>query len=603
MAYGKVICMFKLFFTKNDFLTITNVVKKYRILFSINIVVVLIGACLEGIGVGFLVPVLESLDVSRESDGFFTSFAKEIFAFLNIPYTFLSLILVFSSLILLKYIVLMVQQRLARILSSTVTRDLRCQCTENLLEVSIKYFYGRKLGEIISTIFNSTQNAGGTLEYLVMLVKGIVFSFTYLIVASVLSLELTVTMVVFILIAYFFVWPRFLKGKKYGQKEKSLMDRIHSELQDKFGGIKIVKQFGAENKMYQYVSNLAADYQKNAVKLMDNKIISYAFFEPFLFLLLVCAIIISVELLSMPLATLLVTLLIFTQIIPQFKTINSNLLMVNELIPHYSKVQDLITKNNKPYLLDGNNNITSINNEVKYERVSFAYDESDNYVLENVNITFPVNNVIALVGSSGGGKSTLVELLVRNQDPSIGKILVDGKDLKELKMHDWKSMIGIVDQDCYLFHESVIENIRYGNPLASKDEIINAAKQAYAHDFIENMENGYDTIIGHRGIRMSGGQRQRITLARALVREPKLLVLDEATSALDSESERLIQKSLNQLKGKITIIVIAHRLSTIKQADKIIFMESGKVIESGGHDELMALEGKYKYHVQLQTDG
>ena len=589
-------------FSKKYLDSIKELIKEYHWLFLFNVLVVLTGAVFESVGIGMLVPVFENMnDNEQSSDNFFSNVAKHVFDFFGIEYTFLNLILIFAALILMKYMMIMLQQRLSRVLSSSVTRDLRNKCVDNLLNVSISYFNGKKLGETISTIFNSTQNAGGTLEYLVMLIRGIIFSVAYLCVASVLSLELTLLLSASILVAYFFVWPRFKKGKKYGQDEKRLMDSILSELQDKFGGIRVIKMFNIENTIRANIHQQVSEYQKVQVSLMDNKIISYAFFEPFLFLLLVVAIVISAEVLALPLASLVVTLLIFVQIIPQFKMINSNLLIINELMPHFSKVNEFITTKNKPYIRKGTFHIDDFQNRLIFKDVSFAYANSNSRVLNNLNFEIEANKTLALVGASGGGKSTLIELILRNYIPSDGGIYVDNRNMLDFDNESWKRLIAVVDQDCYLFHESVIDNIRYGKLDATEEEIFLAAKRAHADHFIQELEDGYSTIIGNRGARLSGGQRQRIALARALVRKPKLLILDEATSALDSESERLIHLSLEELKGKITIIMIAHRLSTIRNADKIIFIDEGKIQEMGTHDELMALNGRYQYHIGLQT--
>ncbi len=592
----------KLFFMRHDMNALLGIVSEYRLLFSINIVVVLIGAALEGVGIGLLVPVLESLNVGSESDSFFTTQAKHLFAYTGIKYTFINLIIVFTALMLSKYLMLMVQQRLSRMLSSSATRDLRIESVSNLLSVSLGYFHNKKLGDIVSTIFNSTQNTGGALEYFVMMIKGAVFALAYLVVAFMLSWELSVGLLGFVLIAYFLIWPRFMKGKQYGAMEKELMDSIYSELQDKIGGMKVVKQFSTEKKMLNEVKVLVRNYQENAVNLMDNKIISYAFFEPFLFLLMVTLIVVSTEMFAIPLASMLVMLIIFTQMIPQFKTINSNLLVLNELLPHHHKVQDLISKIGKPYITDGSQSISKIETNIELKQVSFSYDGCENLVLDNINIIFPARKTTAIVGPSGGGKSTLIELLARNYDPDKGKVLVDGVNIKDVKKINWKQLMAVVDQDCYLFHESIYDNIRYGKINATQDEVIQAASKANAHEFIENTEDGYETLIGQRGTRLSGGQRQRVALARALIREPELLILDEATSALDGESERLVQVAVDNLKSSITLVIIAHRLSTIKHADLIVFIDNGRVLESGSHDELMHQGGRYSQHVRLQYD-
>ncbi len=294
----------KYFFTKPIVVSIRDLVRQYKKLFIINVFFVLAGASLEGFGVGLLVPIMESINVGQTGDSIFTSLAKEGFLWLGVSYNFLNLIIVFSSLILLKYAAIVAQQRLSRVLSSTVVRDFRLKCVSNLLSTSLSFFHRKKLGDLITTIFISTQNSGGILEYLILLIRGIIFAISYLIVAFVLSPELTITMMLFVVSAYFFVWPKFKKGRLYGQKEKELMDDINSNLHDKIGGIKVIKQFSTEGKMLREVRILVNKYQKNDVNIMDNKLISYVFFEPFLFLILITSIVISVELLSVQVSVL-----------------------------------------------------------------------------------------------------------------------------------------------------------------------------------------------------------------------------------------------------------------------------------------------------------
>ena len=379
------------------------------------------------------------------------------------------------------------------------------------------------------------------------------------------------------------------------------MDDILSYLHDKFAGLRVLKLFNLENSIFYEIEDKVTNYKNIQIKITDNKLIAYIFFEPFLFLLLVIAVITAFEVFQMPLSVLIVVLLIFVQIIPQFKVINSNVMMINELLPHYKKVLDIMGRDNKVYLPNGETNIDNINKCIEIKNLSFYFDVNDVKVLNNINLEIQANTTVAFVGSSGSGKSTLVDLITRIYDPKEGEIRVDGNNLKDIDMASWKKIIGIVDQDCYLFHDSILNNIKYGKLTATDDEIVKAAKKAYAHDFIDELEDGYKTIIGNRGARLSGGQKQRIALARALVRNSKLLILDEATSSLDSKSESLIQKTMHHLKGTTTIILIAHRLSTIREADTIFFMDKGKIIERGSHDELIELNGYYNNYVRLQS--
>ena len=243
--------------------------------------------------------------------------------------------------------------------------------------------------------------------------------------------------------------------------------------------------------------------------------------------------------------------------------------------------------------------IKEFNDKVVYDNVSFRYGEFD--VLKNIDLSIPKGKMVALVGESGGGKSTMVDLLPRFYDVCHGSIKIDGTDIRDFKISDVRGLMGIVTQESILFNDTVFNNIAFGMENATREAVIEAAKVANAHDFIMQLENGYDTIIGDRGMNLSGGQRQRLSIARAVLKNPPILILDEATSALDTESERLVQEALAKVMSNRTSIVIAHRLSTIQNADEIIVLVKGKIVERGKHDELIAKGGVYKRLTDLQS--
>ena len=234
-----------------------------------------------------------------------------------------------------------------------------------------------------------------------------------------------------------------------------------------------------------------------------------------------------------------------------------------------------------------------IDGRISFENVSFAY-ENDVPVLRDVSLEAPPGTTTALVGSSGSGKSTLASLVLSFNAPESGRVLVDGRDLARIRLADYRQHVGVVLQDNFLFDDTVEYNIRYGRARASREEVVRAAKLAHCHEFITGFPDGYDTVIGERGVKVSGGQRQRLAIARAILADPRILVLDEATSSLDSESEAQIQKGLQALRSGRTTFVIAHRLSTIRSADQILVIEQGRVVERGDHDELMATAGRYR---------
>lgn len=256
-------------------------------------------------------------------------------------------------------------------------------------------------------------------------------------------------------------------------------------------------------------------------------------------------------------------------------------------------LRQFIDPQGKEYIDETGHEIASFNQEISFENVSFTYPEKNEPAIAQCSFKLLKGSVTAFVGESGAGKSTLLDLILKLHYPSEGAIYVDGKDIKDISPQSWRSIIGVVSQDPCIFHESVEFNIKMGNPNASYDDLINASKLAGAHDFISQLEHGYQTIVGERGHRLSGGEKQRISLARALIRNPQILILDEATSNLDSESETIIQESLEKLRSLKTIIVVAHRLSTIANADSILVINEGKVAEKGAHADLLKNQGKY----------
>jgi len=270
-------------------------------------------------------------------------------------------------------------------------------------------------------------------------------------------------------------------------------------------------------------------------------------------------------------------------------------------LPSYREVYTFLDPKDKPYISNGTKRIKRLSSSIEFQEVNFKYSSRESAALSNVSFEVKQGQKVGIVGSSGGGKSTIVELLLRFYDPQAGRIIIDGADLKELNLYSWRGCVGVVTQDTFLFHDTVRSNIAYADPEASQADIEAAARQAYAHDFIRQLPQGYDTIVGDRGVLLSGGQKQRIAIARAVLASPDILIFDEATSALDTESEEVVQKALHEVgKGK-TVITIAHRLSTVYDSDNIIVLDEGRVVSQGKHSELLAQDGIYKKLVQMQA--
>jgi ATP-binding cassette, subfamily B, bacterial MsbA len=266
------------------------------------------------------------------------------------------------------------------------------------------------------------------------------------------------------------------------------------------------------------------------------------------------------------------------------------------------RLDNILSLEEKRFEQSGSQPFVNLSNSIRFKDVSLSYFKENSFALKDITFEIPYNRVTALVGESGAGKSSIVDMLVGLYQPTSGDILVNGSGLENYCLSDWRQSIGVVSQDTFIFNTSILENLRYGRPNASFDEVIDATKSAQAHDFILALPEGYKTIVGERGYILSGGQRQRLALARALIKQPEILILDEATSALDSESEKLIQQALAQFKSGRTVIVIAHRLSTIVEADQILVLERGQIVEQGTHGSLLQGHGRYARYWQLQSN-
>ncbi len=279
---------------------------------------------------------------------------------------------------------------------------------------------------------------------------------------------------------------------------------------------------------------------------------------------------------------------------------------LTQLVDNSAKIQRLnsiLEIGDKQFALVGGETFQRLQTDICFESVSLSYDNDQPFALQNLNFRIPRNQVTALVGQSGAGKSSIVDLLIGLYQPTIGQITINGKALHHYNQSSWRQRVGVVSQDTFIFNCSILDNLRYGSVDATLEQVVAAAKAAQAHQFILTMPNGYETVVGERGYRLSGGQRQRLALARAILKQPEILILDEATSALDSESERLIQQALAKFQQDRTIVVIAHRLSTIVEADQILVLEQGQVVEVGNHKTLMKKQGRYAHYWNLQTQG
>ena len=479
-----------------------------------------------------------------------------------------------------------------------VVRDIRNQIFEKILYLPLPFFSEERKGDIIARMTSDVQEIEGSImNSLEAFFKNPILIIGNITVMVIMSWQLTIFVFILLPISGYFIGKVGKSLKKRSNKGQNKLGEILSTIEETLGGLRIVKAFNAEAKMHSRLAKENESYRVIMNGLMRRRFLAHPMSE-FLGTVVIVIIlwyggtlVLSGET-NLTAEVFIAYLTLFYSIINPAKAFSTALYSVQKGLASIERVDMILLAESTIKEKENPVRINQFNNKIEYKNISFKYDKD--YVLEDVNVTVEKGKTIALVGQSGSGKTTFVDLLPRFHDVNKGAITIDGKDIKDLKSSDLRDLMGNVNQESILFNDTFFNNIAFGVEGATKEDVINAAKIANAHEFIMSTENGYDTNIGDRGGKLSGGQRQRISIARAVLKNPPIMILDEATSALDTESERLVQDALDNLMKNRTSIVIAHRLSTIRKADEICVFNKGKIVERGKHDELLALNGYYK---------
>ena len=382
------------------------------------------------------------------------------------------------------------------------------------------------------------------------------------------------------------------------------MGDLLSIIDENISGLRIIKAFNAEKHINNNFEKDSNEYRSIMTKLLRKKDLSSPMSEFLSTIVMVIVMWFGGQLVlsadgSLSAQEFIGYILIFSQIIPPAKSLTGSYYHIQKGSASAQRVYEILDAENEITDVENPKHIKLLNNNIEFRNLTFSYENTN--VLSDINFKIGKGKMIALVGQSGSGKSTLADLIARFYDIENGEILIDNNNIKEIALADLRSLMGIVSQESILFNDTILNNIRLGKLDATEQEVMEAAKVANAHDFILETENGYNTNIGDRGNKLSGGQKQRLSIARAILKNPQILILDEATSALDTESEKLVQEALENLMHQRTSLVIAHRLSTIQNADEIIVLDAGKIIERGTHQELTAQNGHYKKLSDLQS--
>jgi len=611
---------------KNFLLLLKRLVPPYKKYLGLNIVMNILTAILSIFSFYLIIPILNLLFNVKSTAYEYMSFdylsgdswkhLKEI-AENNINYYF-SQILETSgaSKVLLIIAVYLIVTTIARVLAmylsyyymipirTGVVRDLRNQINDKIISLPLAFFTKERKGDIIARISGDVNEIESSImSSLDMLFKNPIMIFVYVAMMFFISWQLTLFVLVLLPIAGYIMGKIGKKLKRTSLIGQQQWGILISQIEETLSGLRIIKAFNAEDKISKRFHEQNDVFRNTTHRIFRRQQLAHPMSE----LLGTVAIAIVLwyggslilnEQSAINGANFMYFLTIFYLLINPAKDLSKSVYSIQKGLASMERIDKIIKAESN--ILDSEHPLSiCLNNQIEYKNVWFKYSEQ--WVIKDVNLQIPKGKTVALVGQSGSGKSTLSDLLPRFYDIQEGRITIDGVDIRDAKVKDVRDLMGIVNQEAILFNDTFFNNIAFGVKQATQQEVESAAKIANAHEFIIQSENGYDTFIGDRGCKLSGGQRQRISIARAVLKNPPVLILDEATSALDTESERLVQDALDNLMKNRTTLVIAHRLSTIKNADWIYVMHEGAIVEQGTHSELIALNGYYSRLCEMQS--
>lgn len=567
--------------------------------FQIIILAILgfISGLLEGIGINALIPLFAFIikDKSQNMD-IVTRFIQNVFGFLHIPFTIIFLIIFITILFIIKSIILYVANYINIAITTEYDKKMKNELFRETLYTSWPYLMKQKIGYFEKVLMNDTSVSADLLINISSAILLITSLLMYVAVAINISIIITLLTLCFGLILFLVYKPFVYKTRVLAQEQANLNKAVSHLINENMIGIKTIKSSAVEDEVIAKGKIYFNDCLESKKKLaLVNRILNN-FNQPVAIIFISAVFAFSYMTPNFNFVSFMVIIYLIQKIFSYIETAQGKLQSINELVPYLQstiKHKETVAK-----YIESNpgKNHFSFNASIEFNNVKFSYNNKKE-ILNNISFTLNRGEMVGLVGSSGSGKTTLVDLLLRLFDPSEGCILIDNKRITEIDLKEWRKNIGYVSQDIFLLNDTIENNIRFYDNTLKVEQIVEASKLANIYDFINDQPEKFNTIVGERGVFISAGQRQRIILARVLARKPKILILDEATSALDNASELLIQKSMENLRGKITSLVIAHRLSTITNSDTIIVLEKGEIAETGQPKKLLDNTKSYFYKI------
>ncbi len=582
--------------------------RRYPIRIILTIILGFSGAIFSGVSTTLIVPVvLNFLGQEMEIKGAPPLIQKMLLPFGDVPESYRLGLMALA--ILLALVLKNLTTYWSSLVSSSLGRALTCDMREAglklMLDVDLDFYAKTKVGDLINQLGGEIARASSAIGIYIGMFTTSITIFVFVLILVSISWQLTLATGILLFIVTFLNQYIITKAKKSGNLLSETSRNYSIKQMEVLNGIRLVKATANEKPEYDHLKKLIREREKADFKAQMasaaiapiNEVINMVVL---LVLIVVGKFFLSQEQISSLSTILLTYLFILFRTLPLISQLNNARSNLAQRVAAIKIIGEFLRQDNKPIMKSGSIPFTRLQEGIHVNNISFAYPGHDKTALQNIELYIPRGTTLALVGGSGAGKSTLADLLPRFYDPTQGAIVIDGQDLRDFDLQSLRKSMGIVSQDTFLLNASVRDNIAYAKPDATDEEIIFAAQQANAEEFITKLPEGFLTPIGDRGILLSGGQRQRISIARAILQNPDILILDEATSALDTVSERLVQEAIDKLSHERTTVVVAHRLSTIQKADQIAVLEQGCVAEVGTHDQLLAKGGKYTQLYTLQ---
>lgn len=588
---------------KQELQLIFQYISPYRIKLFIIIVLAVLCAFFEAVNLGALVPLLQLINDHNEPSGALWSILKEFFSFIGIELTFTSLLVLVSVLFLIGQALSYTRKNVQNTVKFQFNADLMNRIFSGTLHTDVRYHHSQKGGTLIETINREAEQASSTIFILAELFSCTLLIIVYFVLLLYISVFLTLICAVVAFVCLALLNFLILRSKEFGKFVVSINSKMNEFVHERINLLKLIKIFSTEKLEQDRFSGLTSTYTESNCSFVMNGVKIETIFQIIIFLIAITVLYVSVIILKVPLASLLLFIFILIRLTDPLRNLNSQRHVLAGQIASLEKVDHILGELKQAKTIkDGDVPFSGFEKAITIDRINFAYIQNIP-TLTDISFTIKKNEMVAIVGASGSGKSTLVDLIIRLMDQDSGQIQVDNTNINEFTLDSYHKKIGFVSQESFIFHDTILHNICYGSDSVSMENAVAAAKIANAHDFISTLPEKYNTVVGEKGAKLSGGEKQRLALARALYKNPDILILDEATSALDSESERIIQESIAQIKNKYTIIAIAHRLSTIENADTIIVIDKGRVAETGTHASLLQKRGLYNKYCNLQQRG